>query len=113
MTVHVVTALHAASLGHTGNLVGLNLGYFMTKHRCSKAHGGRDMAMAAFAKLRLIPGDGLGKPLEDSVPAGGGLSGAQHPAAVVGCLGEPHHGSQLITPLKPDVQRDDCHEPRT
>jgi len=40
--------------------------------------------MAAFAKLWLIPGDGLGKLLEEDVPAGGGPSGAQHPAALVG-----------------------------
>lgn len=85
-----ITASLASSLGHAGNLDGLNLGDFMTKQGCSKAHGGWDVAVAPFVKLQLIPGGGSGNCWRMMcLLAGGVSSGAQHSAAVVGCLGEP------------------------
>lgn len=48
------------------------------------------------------------KLLENDVLAGDIPSGAQNPAAPLG-----YRGSQITPPLKPDIPRDDCHEPRT
>lgn len=67
----------------------------------------------SICKAVVNPWGWVRKLLENDVLAGDVPSGAQNPAAPAGRLGDLHRGSQITPPLKPDIPRNDCHEPRT